>query len=208
MTFYIIAYRDVRIGCNGCSQAETTTKDIFCNSTVVDVYYGIIDTAFSRSIGCLVTTAIDAVVNSTAIDIDCYRILRSTIIVITAKHVVDSTTSHCNSHRTEYVGSITICHAQAATKDIAFVCARKRSSEEVDMSFFSGCYSLDTAYQMRIYLTLCAAAIDITGDFRIPHVVMGRSRSCISTNIYCYITCHMGRFTIAATENVAINVNA
>ena len=90
MTFYIITNRHVRITCNGCRRTETTTKDIFRNSAVDNSYSRIIFVTYRCSIFSLVTTAIYALINSTAVDFDNYSILRSTIEIVTTKYVVDN----------------------------------------------------------------------------------------------------------------------
>ena len=102
MTFNIVTNRDVRVTCNRCRRTETTTKDISCDSTIVDVYHRIVFITIGGCIGSLVTTAIDiplstvdlsfTEVHGTSIDINSYRTLRSTVVVITTKDVINATT--------------------------------------------------------------------------------------------------------------------
>ena len=117
MTFDIVTNRDVRITRSSCRRTKTTTKDILCDGTIDDVHSRIIGRAFCWCISSLVTTAINAVVNSTAIDIDRYCILWSTQYIVTAKYVVDSsvgraTLFHRHNDRTIDISSM-VCMASA-----------------------------------------------------------------------------------------------
>ena len=100
MSLNFITNRNVRVTCNSCRRTKTTTKDIFHNCTVDDVHRRIIGIACRRCIGCIFTTAIDAIVNSTTIDIYGYCILWSTEHIITAKHIIGTTTININSYCT------------------------------------------------------------------------------------------------------------
>ena len=119
MIWIVITNRYMRITGNGCRQTETTTKDIFCNSTIDNSYSRIIFVTYRCSIFSLVTTTIyitfftiylSAEVHSTAIDYDSNRILRSTIEIVTTEDVVDNsvgraTLFHRHGNRTIDVSS-------------------------------------------------------------------------------------------------------
>ena len=98
MALNFITNRYVWVTLSSCRRTKSTTKDVFCDSAIVNIYCRIIDLTVSRSIFCLVTTAIDIVINRTAIDYDSNCILWSTIEIVTTKYVVNNTTfnSYCN----------------------------------------------------------------------------------------------------------------
>ena len=209
MTFHIVTNRDMRISCNGCCLTETTAKDILCNRTIVDVYCGIIDVAFRRCIGCLVTTAIYVVVNSTAVDIDGYRILRSTEIVVTTKHVVNdcvgtATFFHSHSHRTIDISSDcrnSVLSPLSFTTTIEV--AGNGTAIEINLSFFSFCCRFFTIYQMRVYLTFGTTAIYVTSNIGIAYWIT----SCNGADIHRHVTCYMSGLTIAAAKDVTSDID-
>ena len=143
MGINVIANRHLRATSNRCRQTIATTKDIAHDSTVIDVYYRIfligVCLVFIRivlyRIGSLVTTAIYAMVNSTAIDIDRYRILRSTQYIVTAKDVVDATTFHRHGNRTIDVSSmITLCSFVVFTQATSMNITSNGTTIEVNVS--------------------------------------------------------------------------
>ena len=147
MAFYIVTNRYLWIACNCCRQTETTAKDIFCDCTIDNVYCRII-LALTRGIGSLVTTAIDTMVNSTAIDIDRYCILWSTQYIVTAKYVVNNsigraTLFQCHSDRTiDVCCVISLC---------SFVIFTEATTVNVTFTTWSLCILYSTAIE--VYLS-------------------------------------------------------
>ena len=156
----IVTYRNLRITGNGCCRTETTTKDIFCDSAVVDVYCRINLCIFFQHyrwcIGSLVTTAINAVVNSTAIDIDRYRILWSTQNIVTAKYVVDNrvgrATLYRHNDRTIDVSSVIIL--------CSFFIFTKATTVNVTFTTWSICIFDDTTIEINLSVTV-SCCIDV-----------------------------------------------
>ena len=169
-----ITNRHLGIGRDSSQCSQATAKYILRDSAVVDIYCRIIDVAFFWSIGCLVTTAIDTMGNRTAIDIDGDRFLRCTQNIVTAKHVVDTTTSHRHSHRAIDVSSM-ICRrcfivfTLTATIEVAGECA----AIEIHLSGLSISVRLVRFIQMGVYLTLRTTAINIACDVCIAYIVVG-----------------------------------
>ena len=220
MTFDIVTNRDVRISCNHGGQTETTTKDIFMNSAVDDIYSRIVFLIFCCCIFSLVTAAIDVVVDSTAIDSDIDCVLRSPIEIVTTKDVVDNSICctallHRHGNRTIDISSDSFrnrirCCPLSFTATIEVTC--DGTAIEVYMSrlvcSIGICRTCRLTALRGIHFTHSATAIDITCDIGITDVVVSRSLTGISTYIDCYIACHSSALTEAATKDVASNVDA
>ena len=140
------------ITCNRCCLTKTATKDISCNSAIINIYFRIIFAAFWRNIFSLVTTAIDITlftvffsfteIHSTAINIDSNSILWSTEIIITTKDVVNATTFHRHSNRAIDIGCNSRncgCCSLPFTTTIDITC--NSATIEVHMGVTIGCYA-------------------------------------------------------------------
>ena len=189
MVIVRIANRHLGISRNSGRCTQSTAKDIVCNSAIMNVYYRIIDAAFCRCIGCLVTTAIDAMTNCTAININSYCLLRSTQNIVTAKDVVNNgvgtaTFFHCYGNRTINVSSVI-----TGSSFVVFT-----QTTTVDISFTTRSISIFNGTTIEIYLRIAICCCFLVWIWFI----------CISCRTVCSVYLTLSTTTIYVTSDNSI----